>query len=240
MIKSFFTTLNIKTFTLNVVFLRDIMKDICFTWGHNLPILVHCNMIKPFSQACENNKSPILRGIIPHLAHAESVLEVGSGTGQHSVHFAANLSHLQWHTSDRLVNHNGIKQWVDEVQLSNLHAPIELDLNNPWPVSTVDAIYTANTLHIVSKPLVEQFFTGVSKHLVAKGIVCIYGPFKYNGAFTSESNQRFDEFLKQQDEQSGIRDFEWVQQLAVKAGLTFVEDIAMPANNQLLIFKRLL
>ncbi|CAM4417262.1 DUF938 domain-containing protein [Pseudoalteromonas ostreae] len=195
-------------------------------------------MTKPFSQACENNKNPILSVITAYLAQVESVLEVGSGTGQHSVHFAANLPHLQWHTSDRLVNHNGIKQWLDEAKLDNLHAPVELDLNRPWPVNTVDAIYTANTLHIVSKPLVEQFFTGVNKHLASKGLVCIYGPFKYNGNFTSESNQRFDEFLNQQDSQSGIRDFEWVQQLAEQVGLMLVDDIAMPANNQLLIFKR--
>ncbi|MFK3861990.1 DUF938 domain-containing protein [Pseudoalteromonas rhizosphaerae] len=195
-------------------------------------------MTKPFSQACENNKNLILSIITAYLAQVESVLEVGSGTGQHSVHFAANLPHLQWHTSDRLVNHNGIKQWLDEAKLDNLHAPVELDLNRPWPVNTVDAIYTANTLHIVSIPLVEQFFTGVNKHLASKGLVCIYGPFKYNGNFTSESNQRFDEFLNQQDSQSGIRDFEWVQQLAEQAGLMLVDDIAMPANNQLLIFKR--
>lgn len=195
-------------------------------------------MTKPFSQACENNKNPILSVITAYLAQVESVLEVGSGTGQHSVHFAANLPHLQWHTSDRLVNHNGIKQWLDEAKLGNLHAPVELDLNRPWPINTVDAIYTANTLHIVSKPLVEQFFTGVNKHLASKGLVCIYGPFKYNGNFTSESNQRFDEFLNQQDSQSGIRDFEWVQQLAEQAGLMLVDDLAMPANNQLLIFKR--
>ncbi|MBB1423910.1 DUF938 domain-containing protein [Pseudoalteromonas sp. SG43-7] len=195
-------------------------------------------MTKPFSQACENNKNPILSVITGYLAQVESVLEVGSGTGQHSVHFAANFPHLQWHTSDRLVNHNGIKQWLDEAKLDNLHAPVELDLNRPWPINTVDAIYTANTLHIVSKPLVEQFFTGVNKHLASKGLVCIYGPFKYNGNFTSESNQRFDEFLNQQDCQSGIRDFEWVQQLAEQAGLMLVDDIAMPANNQLLIFKR--
>ena len=194
-------------------------------------------MTKPFSHACENNKNPILSVITASLAQVESVLEVGSGTGQHSVHFAANLPHLQWHTSDRLVNHNGIKQWLDEAKLDNLHAPVELDLNRPWPINTVDAIYTANTLHIVSKPLVEQFFTGVNKHLASKGLVCIYGPFKYNGNFTSESNQRFDEFLNQQDCQSGIRDFEWVQQLAEQAGLMLVDDIEMPANNQLLIFK---
>ena len=195
-------------------------------------------MEKPFSQACENNKSPILHELKSFFANVDNVLEVGSGTGQHSVHFAKHLPQLQWYTSDRLVNHFGIKQWLSEAQLANLHEPIELDLNDPWPIQKVNAIYTANTLHIVSKALVERFFNGVEQHLASQGRLCIYGPFKYQGHFTSESNQRFDEFLKQQDSQSGIRDFEWIKQLAASAGLSLVNDIAMPANNQLLLFKK--
>ncbi|MBE0459074.1 class I SAM-dependent methyltransferase [Pseudoalteromonas sp. KG3] len=195
-------------------------------------------MEKPFSQACENNKSPILSELKSFFANVDNVLEVGSGTGQHSVHFAKHLPQLQWYTSDRLVNHHGIKQWLSEAQLANLHEPLELDLNDPWPVKQISAIYTANTLHIVSKALVERFFNGVEQHLAVQGRLCIYGPFKYHGRFTSESNQRFDEFLKQQDSQSGIRDFEWIQQLAASAGLTLVSDVAMPANNQLLLFKK--
>ncbi|WP_392344359.1 DUF938 domain-containing protein [Pseudoalteromonas prydzensis] len=195
-------------------------------------------MEKPFSQACENNKSPILSELKSFFANVDNVLEVGSGTGQHSVYFAEHLPHLQWHTSDRPINHYGIKQWLAEAQLANLHEPLELDLNAPWPVKKVSALYTANTLHIVSSALVERFFNGVEQHLAAQGVLCIYGPFKYQGRFTSESNQRFDEFLKQQDSQSGIRDFEWIQQLAASAGLTLVSDVAMPANNQLLLFKK--
>lgn len=195
-------------------------------------------MNKPFSQACENNKEPILAVLQHYFKDTSEVLEVGSGTGQHSVHFAAHLTHLQWQTSDRPINHPGIQQWLDDAKLSNLRAPITLDLNHHWPVETVEAIYTANTLHIVSWPLVEQFFAGVKQHLAPTGIVCIYGPFKYQGQFTSESNQRFDEFLKQQDSQSGIRDFEQINKLAEQAGLTLLSDNSMPANNQLLIFKR--
>jgi cyclopropane fatty-acyl-phospholipid synthase-like methyltransferase len=195
-------------------------------------------MNKPFSQACENNKDPILTVLKTCFSNSKHVLEVGSGTGQHSVHFAMHLAHLEWQTSDRLINHGGIQQWIDEAQLSNLHAPLTLDLNHVWPITSVDAIYTANTLHIISRALVECFFDGIKRHLAPEGVVCIYGPFKYQGQYTSESNQRFDEFLKGQDSESGIRDFEYIVTLGELAGLTLLEDHKMPANNQLLVFKR--
>ncbi len=195
-------------------------------------------MIKPFSQACENNKGPILEVLKTAFNKTKSVLEVGSGTGQHSVFFAEQLPHLQWYTSDRHINHEGINLWLKEANLTNLHGPLELDLNYAWPVNNVDAIYTANTFHIVSWQLVEQFFKGVSTHLVSQGVVCIYGPFKYQGQFTSASNEEFDRFLTQRDPFSGIRDFEAIEQLATQASLTLISDTAMPANNQLLVFKR--
>lgn len=195
-------------------------------------------MIKPFSQACENNKGPILEVLKTVFNKTKSVLEVGSGTGQHSVFFAEQLPHLQWYTSDRRINHEGINLWHKEANLTNLHGPLELDLNYAWPVNNVDAIYTANTFHIVSWQLVEQFFKGISTHLVSQGVVCIYGPFKYQGQFTSASNEEFDRFLTQRDPFSGIRDFEAIEQLATQAGLTLISDTAMPANNQLLVFKR--
>jgi len=195
-------------------------------------------MTKPFSQACENNKNHILKALQPALQNAGSVLEIGSGTGQHSVFFAKKLPHLQWYTSDREVNHQGIKLWHDEVQLANLHPPLLLDLNNPWPVDKVDAIYTANTFHIVSWELITRFFAGVNQHLNQQGVVCVYGPFKYKGEFTSPSNDEFNSLLQSRDPLSGIRDFEAVEQLAVQYGLKLLSDTAMPANNQLLIFKR--
>ncbi len=195
-------------------------------------------MIKPFSQACENNKGPILEVLKTVFNKTESVLEIGSGTGQHSVFFAEQLPHLQWYTSDRHINHEGINLWLKEANLTNLHGPLELDLNYAWPVNNVDAIYTANTFHIVSWQLVEQFLKGVSTHLVSQGVVCIYGPFKYQGQFTSASNEEFDRFLTQRDPFSGIRDFEAIEQLATQASLTLISDTAMPANNQLLVFKR--
>ncbi|WP_273049065.1 DUF938 domain-containing protein [Pseudoalteromonas sp.] len=195
-------------------------------------------MTKPFSQACENNKTPILEVLTKVLNKTKRLLEVGSGTGQHSVFFAEQLPHLQWQASDREVNHEGINLWHSEVSLVNLHAPLPLDLNYDWPVDKVDAVYTANTFHIVSWELVELFFKGVERHLESQGMVCIYGPFKYQGQFTSSSNEEFNRFLLERDPLSGIRDFEAVEKLAKQAGLELISDTAMPANNQLLVFKR--
>jgi len=191
---------------------------------------------KPFSQACENNKTHILPILQQAFCHSDSVLEIGSGTGQHAVYFAKQLPHLLWQTSDLTVNHAGINQWLAEQPLSNLLPPITLDLSEPWPIKTVSAIYTANTLHIVSWERVIDFFNAVQKHLDAKGKVGIYGPFNYKGQFTSDSNASFDVHLKQRDPQSGIRDIESILALAHKAGLTMINDHPMPANNRLLEF----
>jgi cyclopropane fatty-acyl-phospholipid synthase-like methyltransferase len=195
-------------------------------------------MNKPYSQACENNKDYILPLLVDAFKHSKTVLEIGSGSGQHAVHFAPNMPWLTWQTSDLLVNHQGICQWLNESPASNLLHPVELDLNSTWPIKTVDAIYTANTLHIVSWPLVQAFFAGVSQHLKAKGKCCIYGPFNYQGQYTSESNASFDIWLKARDSQSAIRDFEAVIDLANDAGLSLENDHAMPANNRLLVFNK--
>jgi len=176
-------------------------------------------MTKPFSQACENNKRPILDKLQPLLAQYSNVLEIGSGTGQHAVHFAQTLPHLTWQTSDL--------------------PPIVIDLYQPWPVTTVDVIYTSNTLHIVSVELVTRFFDAVGKHLSSDGLLCVYGPFKYNGQFTSPSNGDFDLWLKERNSESGIRNIEDILALATNASLNLIHDYEMPANNRLLIFKKL-
>lgn len=196
------------------------------------------NVSKPFSQACENNKAPILSRLKPYLLDYDHVLEVGSGTGQHAVYFAQQLSHLIWQTSDRAQNHAGIQKWLDDSQVNNVIAPLPLDLNEGWPIEQVPVIYTANTMHIVSVELVKMFFKGVAKHLAVEGLLCIYGPFNYEGEFTSDSNAHFDAHLKMNDPQSGIRDFEWICSLAQHVGLRLLEDFTMPANNRLLLFKR--
>lgn len=194
---------------------------------------------KPFSQACENNKQPILDILSRVFANQKHVLEIGSGTGQHAVHFAKSLPFLTWQTSDLLINHKGINQWIDDVSTPNIKRPLAMNLEKvQLLVENIDAMFSANTLHIISWSLVQNFFDMVEEHLAQNGVLCIYGPFNYQGKFTSESNANFDLWLKARDEQSGIRDFEAVCQLATKAGLSLFEDVEMPANNRLLIFKK--
>jgi len=197
---------------------------------------------KPFSTSCEKNKQPILTKLTTLFASTQQVLEIGSGTGQHAVFFASHLTHLTWQTSDLATNHPGINLWLDESKSRNINRPIVIDLDQNWPEQDlslqVDALFTANTLHIISWPLVINFFEGIAKNLPSKAQVCIYGPFKYKGEFTSDSNASFDQWLKEQDVQSGIRDIEAILELAESAGLSFIEDHKMPANNQLLVFTK--
>lgn len=205
-------------------------------------------MNKPFSQACENNKKPILTILSKVFQHSQQVLEIGSGTGQHAVYFGEHLAHLTWQTSDLPVNHPGINAWLDQATLPNVQRPITIDLNDSWPIPTLnnsntknqplDGLYTANTLHIISWPLVIKFFEGVAGNFAAQANICIYGPFNYQGQFTSASNANFDLWLKDRDRQSGIRDIEAVLALADAAGLNFIADHVMPANNRLLVFSK--
>ena len=199
-------------------------------------------MTKPFSQASENNKQPILNILSKVFSSTKHVLEIGSGTGQHAAFFGQSLPHLTWQTSDLPINHPGINQWLDETNATNVLKPIVIDLNATWPTLTsnvqVDGIYTANTLHIISWPLVVKFFEGIKRNLKAHGNVCIYGPFNYQGNFTSESNANFDLWLKDRDLNSGIRDIEAIMTLANSTNLTLIDDHAMPANNRLLVFSK--
>lgn len=196
--------------------------------------------MKPFSQACENNKQPILNILNRVLAKQNHVLEIGSGTGQHAVFFAHNLPFLTWQTSDLVINHVGINQWIDALPAQNVRRPLTINLADVKPLTqNIDAIFSANTLHIISWSLVQNFFDMVEINLVNNGVLCIYGPFNYQGKYSSESNANFDFWLKDRDKNSGIRDFEAVCELATKAGLTLTEDIEMPANNRMLIFNKL-
>jgi cyclopropane fatty-acyl-phospholipid synthase-like methyltransferase len=195
------------------------------------------NDAKPFSQACENNKQPILDHLKPLLQECQHVLEIGSGTGQHAVYFAANMPQIVWQCSDRSENIPGIKSWLADTSLA---PPLTLDVRDSnWPTQQYDAIFSANTLHIMSWAEVELFFAKVNTHLKPTALLCIYGPFKYHGEFTSPSNADFELWLKGNDPLSGIRDFEAVNLLAQQAGLNLFADHRMPANNQLLVWQRL-
>ncbi len=191
---------------------------------------------KPFSQACENNKQPILTVLREAFAEVPFALEIGSGTGQHAVHFAANLPHLVWQPSDQRDYLEGIAAWCDEARLSNLRHPLELDVYQPWPISSTPAVFSANTVHIMHWSGVEALFAGLGRVLDANGVFCLYGPFNYEGRYTSDSNADFDQWLKARDPGSGIRDIEAIVKLAETAKLSLREDHTMPANNRLLEF----
>jgi len=192
--------------------------------------------MQPYSKACENNKEPILAILKSAFSNVSNVLEIGSGSGQHAVHFAPALPHLVWQTSDVVINHQGMTAWLNAFPADNLLPPLALDLNDEWQIARYDAIFTANTLHIVNQSLVTSFFDKTAKHLNVGGKLCIYGPFNYAGKFTSESNAEFDNWLKIKSPECGIRDFEWICELANEAQLELVKDHEMPANNRLLEF----
>lgn len=193
---------------------------------------------KPFAPACERNKEPILAVLQPYLANRRRVLEVGSGTGQHAVFFGAALSSTVWQTSDLDENLPGIRLWLQQAALPNLPPPLLLDVTGAWPKQRFDAIFTANSLHIMPWTAVERFFVGVDTVLERDGLLAVYGPFNYHGAYTSESNREFDGWLKQRSALSGIRDFEAVNALANRIGLQLANDHAMPANNRLIVWRR--
>lgn len=191
------------------------------------------------SEACERNKAPILRILSGAFARTASILEVGSGTGQHAVYFSANLPHLSWQPSDTREYLPGLRERVRLEGGANLRDPIELDVRvQPWPVRPVEGVFSANTLHIMSWSTVQEFFRGLGAVLSSPAVLCIYGPFRYRGRYTSDSNAAFDEFLRGRDPHSGIRDFEAVDALARAQGLELIADHAMPANNQTLVWCR--
>jgi len=187
--------------------------------------------VRPFSEASERNRGPILEVLKRGFARTRFVLEIGSGTGQHAAYFARELPHLVWQASDVAENLPGIREWVSDPP------PIELDVDKEWPQLDVDAVFSANTCHIMSWPQVERMFEGIGKIRSLKTF-CLYGPFNYGGKHTSESNARFDAVLRAGDPASGLRDFEEIKTLAEAAGLALQEDNAMPANNRLLVFQK--
>lgn len=193
---------------------------------------------KPDAPSCARNREPILEVLRDHFADRRKVLEVGSGTGQHAVFFAAALSHLVWQTSEREENLSGIAAWLDDAALPNTPPPIELNVMGAWPKQRFDAVFSSNTLHIMGWSEVERFFLRLPEVLERDARLAIYGPFNYGGKFTSESNAAFDVWLKEQGAHRGIRDFEAVDALAAKAGLRLREDRAMPSNNRCLVWDR--
>ena len=195
--------------------------------------------MKPYSESCERNQGPILKILQETLTNQQCVLEIASGTGQHAVYFGRALPHLSWQTSELAQNHEGILAWLNETKLPNVLPPIAIDVNDAkWPIEAVDTVFNANTVHIISWLEVERLFAGIARVLNDSGILCLYGPFKYEGKFTSKRNARFDALLKSRNKNSGIRDFEAINRLAETHGLFIVRDVSMPSYNQTLVWQR--
>ena len=194
--------------------------------------------MKPHAPSCDRNQGPILEVLRDCFSDRKQALEVGSGTGQHAVFFAAAMPWLTWQTADMVESLPGIRMWLDEAGLPNLPPPLELQAGGPWPKGPYDAVFSSNTLHIMGWPEVQKFFAALDGVMGPDAVLAVYGPFNYEGRFTSESNAQFDVWLKQRSAASGIRDFEAVNALAESIGLRLLADHAMPANNRTLVWRR--
>ncbi len=193
-------------------------------------------MNKPYSQACENNKQPILTELARIFSVSKKVLEIGSGTGQHAVYFAPRLNHLTWHTSDLPNNHSGINSWLTELPADNLQPPINFTIGKDhWPDLAIDAVFSANATHIMQPQNAKLMMQLIAENLPADGLFCQYGPFKFEGQYTSESNQKFDQYLTEEG-YGGIQD---IADLEIWARpLNLLDTIAMPANNFILVWQK--
>ncbi len=196
--------------------------------------------LKPFAESCAQNQHVILEVLLKEFASMQHVLEIGSGTGQHAVFFARALPHLIWQTSDVDECHPGIQAWITDEGPDNVRAPLSLNVETDlWPNTRFDAIFSANTVHIMGWPEVIKMFAGIGQVLSGGGRFCLYGPFNVNGKFTSESNARFEQWLKTQNPKSGIRDQAALDALANDIGLARVTTHVMPANNNILVWEKL-
>lgn len=192
----------------------------------------------PFAPACERNKQPILEVLQRVLPTAGLVLEIGSGTGQHVVHFSEHLPDLQWQPSEQAENLAGLQRRLDLQAGANVLPAIQLDVAAAWPELDVVAIISANTAHIMSWLEVVCMFDGVAGLLKPAGVFSLYGPFNVNGEFTSASNQQFDQQLRSQKPAMGLRDVVELEKLAQQRQMYLEQRIAMPANNQVLVFRK--
>ena len=195
---------------------------------------------KPVAESCLENQQVIFEQLETLFSDRKSVLEIGSGTGQHAVYFSQRLSGINWQPSDLYENIEGMKLWFDEAALSNINEPLVLDVADTiWPLDKLyDAAFTANSMHIMSVYHVEKMFSGLGNVLEQDAIFASYGPYNYGGKYTSESNARFDLWLKARDPLSGIRDIDELTCFAELAGMSLIDDIEMPVNNRLLVWKK--
>jgi hypothetical protein len=197
------------------------------------------NQTLPHSEACDRNQGPILQVLQQWFLGSGTVLEIGSGTGQHAVHFSRHLQHVVWQPTDVEENLAGIQAWVDEAGLPNLRAPLQLDVRDAqWPVDHARYAFSANTAHIMGWPEVQAMFGGLTRILQSRGCLCLYGPFNRDGEFTSDSNRAFDAMLRARDPKMGVRDDQAMIALGRNHGLALAADYAMPARNRLLVWTK--
>lgn len=194
---------------------------------------------KPRAPAATRNSRPILEVIRHEFRVSKSVFEIGSGTGQHAVFFAAAMPWLAWQTSDLSENHRGIRSRISDSGLGNVREPILLDVERPDGVDgEYDGVFSANTAHIMGIQAVRCMFDVVGRLLVPDGVFCLYGPFSLDGQFTSQSNERFDRSLRNQDPAMGIRNLEELDGFAGSSAMRRERLYAMPANNLVVVWRR--
>lgn len=192
---------------------------------------------QPFAEYAARNAAPILEILWREFRSATRVIEIGSGTGQHAVTFAAVLDHLRWQTSDLDENHAGIRAWIDSAQLQNVEPPLSVDVRTAsLDSASFDAAFSSNTAHIMGIDAVERMFALVGGALCAGGVFCLYGPFKAGGVFNTPSNANFDQSLKQRDPVMGIRDIETLDGFAAASGLRRARFYAVPSNNNVAVY----
>lgn len=194
---------------------------------------------RPFAESAERNGAPILEVLLQEFSDRSMVLEIGSGTGQHAARFATGMEHLQWQTSDRDENHAGILAWVESSKLPNLLPPLSLDVRTAvLAEQSYDAVFSANTAHIMSFASVEKMFALAGSVLQSGGIFCLYGPFRCNGKFNTQSNAEFDASLRSRDSEMGIRDLEELDALGEECRMSRTALYSMPANNHLAVWRK--
>lgn len=195
--------------------------------------------MKQYAPSSDHNRDEILPVLIEICPQLGTVLEIGSGTGQHAAYFAKHLPHLAWQPSDLTENLPSIRAWSSEAALPNLRDPIIFDLlAEDWPALSPVVIVCINTVHIVAWRGVENLFTRAGQMLKRGGLIYVYGAYRYATRPLETSNEKFDEWLKARDPVSGVRDFELVDALARRNGLELVEDRAMPGNNRSIWWKK--
>jgi len=194
---------------------------------------------RPFAEYAARNAAPILEILQREFRNSSRVLEIGSGTGQHAVTFAAALDHLQWQTSDLDENHTGIRAWIDNAKLDNVAAPLSMDVREASvSENAYDAAFSSNTAHIMGIDAVEKMFSLIGKALRDGGVFCLYGPFRRDGAFNTQSNADFDANLRERDSVMGIRHIETLDDFAAAVGLKRIRFYAVPSNNNVAVWIR--